>query len=145
MTAFMKPLQLIVLCLALLLPFCNAQAQTDEEKAAMQQVVEQQLQAFAADQGDKAYGFAAPIVKGAFPTVEIFMTMVKRGYRPVYRNSEHRFLDIGPDGLGRPSVRVQLTAEDGKRWEALYTMEQQPDGSWKIAGCILLQMPGTDV
>lgn len=141
----MKILSLIIFCFAFLILPCTAQAQTAADKTAMQQVVEAQLKAFAIDDGSKAYDFAAPIVKGAFPTVDIFMTMVKRGYRPVYRNSEHRFTSAEPDGLGRPSVRVQLTAEDGKRWEALYTMEKQTDGSWKIAGCILLQIPGTDV
>ncbi len=141
----MKILSLIVLCFSLLSLPCTAQAQTAEEKAAMQQVVEGQLNAFAVDDGGKAYEFAAPVVKGAFPNVDIFMTMVKRGYRPVYRNSERQFAEVAPDAQGRPAVHVLLKAEDGKRWEAVYTMEQQADGSWKIAGCYLRAVAGTDV
>lgn len=39
---------------------------------------------------------------------------------------------------------MRLTALDGKRYEALYTMERQPDGAWKIAGCVLIAIPGLD-
>ena len=111
----------------------------------MQQVVEGQLQAFAVDDGSKAYTFAAPLVHQVFPTVDVFMSMVKGGYRPVYRNSEHHFSEVAPDTIGRPAVHVMLTAEDGKHWEAVYSIEQQADGTWKIAGCYLRMAPGTDV
>jgi Domain of unknown function (DUF4864) len=141
----MRFLQLLVVCFSLLILSCTAQAQTAVEKEAMQQVVEGQLQALAADDGSKAYTFAAPIVQQVFPTVDVFMTMVKKGYRPVYRNSERKFAEISPDSTGRPAVHVLLTAEDGKHWEAVYSMEQQKDGSWKIAGCYLKQVAGTDV
>jgi hypothetical protein len=30
----------------------------------------------------------------------------------------------------------------GEFWAALYTLEQQPDGSWKITGCYILKKPG---
>ena len=141
----MKTASQIFSVLVFLFLSCTAQAQTADEKRAMQQIVEGQLQALAADDGDKAYTFAAPIVRKVFPTVDVFMAMVKGGYRPVYRNSEHHFGSVAPDGLGRPSVHVILTAEDGKHWEAVYAMEQQPDGTWKIAGCFLQLVPGTDV
>jgi hypothetical protein len=141
----MKLLRCIAVCLSVLVLSCTAQAQTAEEKAAMQQVVEGQLNALAADDGSTAYTFAAPIVQQVFPTVDVFMTMVKKGYRPVYRNSDRKFGEVSPDTLGRPAVHVTLTAEDGKHWEAVYSMEQQKDGSWKIAGCYLKQVAGTDV
>jgi Domain of unknown function (DUF4864) len=141
----MKFLSLIVLCFSLLILPCTAQAQTAADKQAMQQVVEDQLNALAVDDGSKAYTFAAPIVQRVFPTVDVFMAMVKKGYRPVYRNSDRKFGEVSPDSTGRPAVHVLLTAEDGKHWEAVYAMEQQKDGSWKIAGCYLKQVAGTDV
>jgi hypothetical protein len=30
-------------------------------------------------------------------------------------------------------------------WEALYTLERQPDGSIKISGCVLVKAPGVPV
>ena len=35
--------------------------------------------------------------------------------------------------------RVHIIDADGQAWEALYTLEQQPDGSLKITGCSLLK------
>jgi Domain of unknown function (DUF4864) len=145
MTNVMKLMRWIAVCFSVLVLSCTAQAQTAAERDAMQQVVEGQLNALAADDGSAAYGFAAPFVHKVFPTVDVFMAMVKGGYRPVYRNSDRKFGEVSPDPLGRPAVHVTLTAEDGKHWEAVYSMEQQKDGSWKIAGCTLQAVAGTDV
>jgi hypothetical protein len=38
---------------------------------------------------------------------------------------------------GRLVQRVLLVGPDGVPVTALYFMEQQPDGSWKISGCVL--------
>jgi hypothetical protein len=32
----------------------------------------------------------------------------------------------------------------GKTYQALYSMERQPDGSWRSGGCTLLAIPGVD-
>jgi Domain of unknown function (DUF4864) len=108
-------------------------------------VIESQLNAFAVDDGTSAYSHAAPIVKQVFPSPEQFMAMVKKGYQPVYRNTNRVYSDVFPDRLGRPAMRVVLTGQDGKRYEALYAMEKQPDGSWKIASCVVLEIPSQEV
>ncbi len=108
----------------------------DAEKA--RSVVEMQLQAFAENDQETAFSFAAPVIKDSFGSADAFMEMVKRGYGPVYRNNSHRFEESFIDKLGRPSLRMRLGVPDGAQFEAIYTMEMQPDGSWKISGCILL-------
>jgi hypothetical protein len=113
---------------------------TAGDRSAMETVVRSQLDAFAADRESEAYGYAAPTVQMIFPSIEHFMAMVKRGYQPVYRNTRREFLGSGADANGRPWVRVRLTDQTGKRHEALYFMEKQPDGSWKISGCTLLPL-----
>jgi Domain of unknown function (DUF4864) len=119
------------------------QADGDEDK--IKAVIEDQLNAFAADNGEQAYSHAAPIVKNVFPSADMFMAMVKKGYTPVYRNTERVYGKTFADGLGRPAMRVVLTGADGKRYEAIYSMEQQPDGSWKIAGCVLVVISAQEV
>jgi hypothetical protein len=84
-------------------------------------------------------------VQAMFGTVENFMTMVKRGYAPVHRHNAYRFADGFTDNLGRNAQRVVIDGADGKRYEALYTLQQMPDGSWKITSCTLLPIAGTDV
>ncbi len=120
-----------------------AHAASDQDD--IKTVIESQLNAFAKDDGAEAFTFAAPIVKQLFRTPEQFMAMVKNGYQPVYRNSNRIFGDIFQDGLGRPAMRVVLTGADGKRYEALYAMEKQADGTWKIASCTILAIPAQEV
>lgn len=138
-----------ILCLYLVIfavaTTARAEMPGDADKAAISAVIESQLQAFAADDGPAAYAHAAPIVTSVFPTVEGFMAMVKGGYQPIYRNSEHRFTELETDSLGRPAQRVVLRGLDGKSYEAIYAMEKQADGSWKIAGVVMVVLPGTEV
>ncbi len=120
-----------------------ARAASDQDD--IKTVIESQLNAFANDDGAEAFTFAAPIVQQLFRTPEQFMAMVKNGYQPVYRNSNRIFGAIFQDGLGRPAMRVVLTGADGKRYEALYAMEKQADGTWKIASCTILAIPAQEV
>jgi ketosteroid isomerase-like protein len=115
------------------------------DKDGIKAVIESQLNAFAVDDGATAYSYASPVVKMAFPSIEQFMAMVKNGYKPVYRNSDRVFGDVFEDRLGRPAMRVVLTGQDGKRYEAIYAMEQQKDGSWKIASCMIIVIPSQEV
>ena len=140
----MTRILLVVLALLMSLGFARAEPLSVTDKAAVQQVITGQLQAFAVDDGGAAYGFAAPIVKFAFPTVDVFMAMVKQGYKPVYRNDGYDFGEHFVDGLGRPAQRVRIRGLDGKTYEANYSMEKQSDGTWKIAGCVLVLIPGLD-
>jgi hypothetical protein len=110
------------------------------DKAAIEGIISQQLQAFAAGNGAAAFEFAAPIIKQTFGTPENFMDMVKRGYQPVYRNKSHAFGKIENSQLG-PAQHVTLTDANGKQYEAVYTMQLQPDGTWKISGCYIKEVP----
>ena len=114
------------------------------DKARFETVIAGQLEAFKKDDGATAYSFAAPIVKSLFPNPDIFMAMVKRGYEPVYKNSKYIFGELAIDQFGRPAQHVIITADDGKRYEAVYSMQQQVDGSWKIAGCQMVEIPSVD-
>ena len=114
------------------------------DKAEFQRIITAQITAFRADDGLAAYDFAAPVVKNIFPTPEIFIAMVKQGYRPVYRPQSFNFTETLIDPMGRPSQKMIVVGPDGKSYIALYSMEKQPDGTWRIAGCTLLEIPGLD-
>jgi hypothetical protein len=144
MQTITKCLLVVLVALTALMTPVRAQAIDATDAQAIEQVIDSQLKAFAADNGAEAYGFAAPIVRQIFPDPGTFMAMVKRGYLPVYRNKSYDFGESFVDGQGRPSQRVLITGLDGKRHEAVYTMEKQADGSWKIAGCYLLEVPSVD-
>ncbi len=107
-------------------------------------MIEQQIDAFKRDNAVGAHSFAAPGIQQIFPSAEIFMQMVRQGYQPVYRPRSYAFDELTRiDGKLVQSVRV--VSPDGLPVTALYIMERQPDGSWKIGGCVLTREPGQGV
>jgi len=136
---------LMIVLLAFMSVAALAQSISETEKTEFQRIITAQISAFRADDGPTAYSFAAPVVRNIFPTPEIFMSMVKRGYPQVYRPQSFNFTEALIDPLGRPAQKMLVVGPDGKTYEALYSMEKQPDGTWRISGCTLLEIPGLDV
>jgi hypothetical protein len=66
------------------------------------------------------------------------MSMVRDSYAPVYRHRSFEFGEARSEGDWIVQ-RVHIIDADGDAWEALYTLERQPDGSLKITGCSLLK------
>ncbi|MGJ4961106.1 DUF4864 domain-containing protein [Bradyrhizobium sp. HKCCYLRH3061] len=129
----MRILMPLVLLLSLL-----AHPAAAADAGAAQTVIRAQEQALARDDGATAYAQAAPEIQALFPSAEIFMSMVKSGYPPVYR---HRSFEFGAAEVEDGSVaqRVHIVDAEGEAWEALYTLQTQPDGSLRITGCSLLK------
>ena len=125
---------LLVLIFALL---AGASARADDVATA-QDIIRAQEQAFGRDDARAAYSHAAPAIREIFPAPDIFMSMVQNGYPPVYRHKSFEFGDSKSEG-GRIAQHVHIIDANGEAWEALYTLEQQPDGSYKITGCSLLK------
>jgi len=124
--------------LAALLIGLSSPAGAADDVAAAQSVIRSQAEAFSRDDAAEAYSYAAPAIKGIFPQADIFMSMVQQGYAPVYR---HKSFEFGEARVadGTIAQRVHIIDANGEAWEALYTLEQQPDGSLKITGCSLLK------
>ena len=135
---------LAVVLLAFISVAAFAQSISEAEKSEFQRIIAAQISAFRADDGPTAYSFAAPVVRNIFPTPEIFMSMVKQGYPQVYRPQAFNFTEALIDPLGRPAQKMLVVGPDGKTYAALYSMEKQPDGTWRISGCTLLEIPGLD-
>lgn len=124
--------------LAALLIGLGAPARAGNDLATAQGVITSQVEAFGRDDAATAYSYAAPAIQGMFPQPDIFLSMVQRNYAPVYR---HKRFEFGEAQVadGKIAQRVNIIDADGEAWEALYTLEQQPDGSLKIIGCVLIK------
>lgn len=105
-----------------------------DDSSDIQSTISAQLQAFRVEDGAAAYSYAAPNIKTYFPSADIFMSMVKQGYAPVYKSSSATFGALKPEGSGFRQ-EVFLSDMDGQSWIASYTLERQADGSMKITGC----------
>jgi hypothetical protein len=115
-----------------------APARAADDVAAAQSVIRSQEQAFSRDDAAAAYSYAAPAIHQIFPEANIFMSMVQQTYTPVYRHKSFEFGEQRAEGR-LIAQRVHIIDANGEAWEALYTLEQQPDGSLKITGCSLLK------
>ena len=130
-------MRIAALVVALAFAFSPVGAHADDVSAA-QDVIRAQEQALMHDDAAAAYSYAAPAIKQIFPAPDIFMSMVQNGYAPVYRHKSFEFGDSKTEG-GSVAQRVHIIDANGEAWEALYTLEQQADGSYKITGCSLLK------
>jgi uncharacterized protein DUF4864 len=129
-------MRVLILLMAILAGF-TSMARADDVATA-QSIIRSQAEALGRDDAAAAYSYAAPAIHGLFPQAEIFMNMVRQGYAPVYR---HKSFEFGEAHVadGKIAQQVHIIDADGVPWEALYTLEQQPDGSVKITGCVLLK------
>ena len=125
---------LLGVMLSLALPAAAQVSPSDQ--TAIRDVIEGQLEAFRRDDGDAAFGYAAPSIRNMFGSSETFMDMVRQGYRPVYRPRVFEFREI-VILHGMVTQKVHVIGPDGRPVTAFYPMTQQPDGSWRIEGCYL--------
>ena len=109
----------------------------DAEIKAGQAVIDGQLKALIANDGATAYSFAAPNVKQIFPTVDAFMNMVTNGYPPVRKPQAYSFGKVQETSTTSIVQQVLIVGPDGKDYEAVYTLQLQPDGHYQITGCSL--------
>jgi len=115
-----------------------AQAVSPADARAVREVIEAQLDAFKRDDAARAFSYAAPGIRASFGTAESFMAMVREQYAVVYRPRSVSF--DAPMLAGAELVQpVHMTDAEGRAWVALYPMEKQPDGSWRINGCQLVR------
>lgn len=111
-------------------------ALTRADRSAIQAVINLQLKALASDDDAGAFALAAPEVRRQFGTAEAFTDMVRKGYQPLLRNQSTTFLEaaIVDDDVIQP---MRIVNRDGTVLIALFSMERQSNGDWRVYGCQL--------
>lgn len=122
------------------IPACRAQ-----EPDALKSIISRQIEAFRKNDGETAFGFASLQLRAIFQSPDRFMEMVRRQYAPVYRPEEFRFGPTSFETAGRPVQIVDIVDQQGRAWRAVYSFEQHPDGTWRIAAVQLEKVPGSNV
>jgi hypothetical protein len=138
---FRAALTLVLLCALAPWAPSRAAAQAADGGAApaaeIHQTITRQIEAFRRDDAETAFALAAPAIQRLFGDPERFMAMVAQDYRPVFRSRRIAF-----DGLFRQGEemvqKVVITGPDGVPVVALYRLERDETGAWRINGCVLL-------
>lgn len=113
---------------------------SDADGAAIRGVIARQIDAFKRDDAAAAFAIASAKIQEIFRTPERFLAMAKAGYQPVYRPQHIKFRD--PLVIaGRLIQPVLVIGPDGVPATALYIMERDPAGEWRIGGCVIADEP----
>lgn len=132
----------LILASGAILPAC---ADSAGDARAAERLIRDQIAAFSANDGERAFSYAAPEVRQRFGDAERFMQMVRQSYAPVFRPVSLHFLPATfPDPQSQDVLlqAVEVTDAAGGFWVATYQIERQDDGQWRIAGCALRRMLG---
>ena len=120
---------------SLLLAFPAAAQETP-----IQDTIQNQLQAFQADDFATAFTFASPTIKGIFGTPENFGQMVAQGYPMVHRPAAVKMLQLR-EVAGGLWQRVMITDTGGRTHLLDYQMVEGTEG-WQINAVQLLRAEG---
>jgi hypothetical protein len=122
---------------------CGAEV-SRRDAAAIRAVVSDQLDAFARDDARRAFSLATEGIRAHFGTAEAFMAMVRSDYAVVYRPRKVEF-DKPVVIEGEVMQPVRMIDGQGAAWIALYPMERQANGRWRINGCQVARLAGRQV
>lgn len=114
-----------------------------QDAQAIHAVITEQLDAFTRDDASHAYSLASPQIRAQFTTPAAFVAMVRASYPVVYRHKTVQFENpvIIEDEIIQP---VRMTDTEGRIWLALYPMQREAGGGWRINGCQLARAPGVE-
>jgi hypothetical protein len=111
---------------------------TAADRIAIRAVIDRQLEAFRHDDAASAFALASPDIRARFSSPENFLIAVRTFYEPVYRLRRTGGFTKLYIIDGHPTQPVLLVGPNGDFVLALYTMQRQPGGDWKILGCSLI-------
>jgi hypothetical protein len=100
----------------------------------IKQAISAQRAALIAGDGEKAFGYATPALRAQFGDADTFMTMVHVGYPALLTARYTEFLQ-GAVIEGLVIQPLRLIDGDNTVRVALYTLEKQQSGAWRISGC----------
>jgi len=131
---------LCALWIAVLAPLAQGQAAAPSHPVAewerVRAVVAAQREALLQGDDERAFAFATPALQRRYGSAAAFMRMVDQGYRPLVEAHHVEFLE-GAVIEGSTVQPLRLVMPDGTVLVALYEMQRQRDGSWRIAGCVI--------
>ena len=132
--------RIFAVCLSLM----SAPVFADEPRnPAIEGTIQNQLDAFVADDFATAFTYASPTIKSMFGTPENFGAMVTQGFPMVHKPGNVQMLELR-EVAGNLWQRVLITDRAGASHVLDYMMIETPDG-WQINAVQILPSVGTGV
>jgi hypothetical protein len=137
---FMRIFTLVGIALAAASMQLKARADTlaGADVQQVQAVVMAQLKAFSSEDAEAAFAVATPEVRKSVGDPGRFLALVRGNYPMVHHPAGFAFLAPVVE-KNQVLQAVALRDADDKTWIALFTLERQPDDSWRIGACIVAE------
>ncbi|WP_103258311.1 DUF4864 domain-containing protein [Tabrizicola aquatica] len=113
------------------------------QETPIQETIQNQIDAFRADDFARAFTYASPTIKGMFGTPENFGAMVQNGYPMVHRPAEVEMQELR-EVAGNLWQRVRIVDQAGRAHLLDYMMVETAEG-WQINAVQLLPAPDIGV
>jgi hypothetical protein len=111
---------------------------TDRDVLAIRRLVRDQLAAFRAGDSPRAFEMCTEAIRSTFAEAGELMSTIESNYPALVAPRQLHFGDflITPDGL---AVLLFLVGEDLITREALYLVQRDEVGSWRVNGCMMTE------
>ena len=121
----------------------SASVSQPDDRAAIRNIIQQQIEAFQNNDVETAFSFASPNLQRGFGSAQNFGLMVQRGYPMVWRPRDFAF---GPLRLenGRQHQVMIFTDRAGNRHFLDYELGQET-GDWRIYSVVPITAPDVGV
>jgi len=106
------------------------------QDAEIEATISNQLEAFKADDFERAFTYASPNIQTIFRSPALFGQMVSTGFPMVHRPSDFRFLELS-DIEGNQFQQVEIRDGQGVFYVLAYKMLRVED-DWRIDGVQIL-------
>jgi hypothetical protein len=139
---------MLSLLMGLMAPWAISGATAEEVSAAdaraIHAVIQAQLDAFATDDAGRAFDLTTTSAREQLGNADDFLQLIKTEYPAIYRHRRALF-SAAEKVAGQTFQIVRLTDGDNVVWLAIYQLQREADGSWKIDGCTLVATTSVSV
>ena len=102
----------------------------------IRRVIAAQRDALVEGEGERAFAFATPAIRRYFGDADSFMGMVRRSYGALVDARYVEFLE-GAVIAGDIVQPLRLVLPDGSVMVAIYGMQRDAEGRWRINACVI--------
>ena len=127
---------LLAVAVALSPGVCAQPSPSTSDWTEIRRVIAAQRDALVDGDAERAFSFAAPSIRRHFGDVATFMRMVQQSYRALIEARYVEFLD-GAVIAGDIVQPLRLVLPDGTVLVAIYGVQRQADGGWRITACVI--------
>lgn len=129
----MRIFWLMIASVMLLVP-----AAAQEGETAWRDSVTGQIEALRSGDGEAALSFAGAGFRANYDDPQRFLDDITRsGYGPIAGSRSHSFGTFRELTSGAVVQVVEIVGTDGKVWEAIYQLADEPDEGWRVQGVVL--------